>query len=177
MKKYITKQRMLQVAITVALVVVLAVSWWRLNRHESEAPLQATDDAYVQADMTAVSPRVSGTIAKVFVKENQRVHAGDPLLTIDDRDLRVALDSARAQVATAQANVASMQAQIDRQESLLWEARAAIGAAEANGRSPRRITSALRTWHGVEQQASRSGSRRMLSCASSNRTSKKAKPA
>jgi len=105
---------------------------WLANHDESAASVQKTDDAYVKADATAVSPRVSGTIVDVAVAENQAVHAGDLLFTLDDRDYRVALDNAKAQVANAEANVAILKAQITRQESLLKQAHAGVDADQAN---------------------------------------------
>src|SRR3546814_8791005 len=74
-----------------------------LNRPESSASTQSTDDAYVQADFTLVAPQVSGMIGKVLVEEKQTVKAGDLLAAIDDRDFIVAVDAAKAQVAAAQA--------------------------------------------------------------------------
>src|SRR5882762_9034915 len=56
--------------------------------------LQSTDDAYVKADSTIISPKVSGYIAQVLVGDNQKVEAGQLLARIDDRDFRTALDQA-----------------------------------------------------------------------------------
>jgi len=43
----------------------------------------STDNAYVRQDMISISPDVTGRIVAVNVRENQRVHAGDALFTID----------------------------------------------------------------------------------------------
>ena len=85
-----------------------------LNRPESSASTQSTDDAYVQADFTLVAPQVSGMIGKVLVEENQPVKAGDLLAAIDDRDFIVAVDAAKAQVAAAQASVEGLAARVAR---------------------------------------------------------------
>ena len=53
--------------------------------------LESTDDAYVKADSTIISPKVSGYIARVLVGDNQPVKAGQLLAEIDDRDFRAAL--------------------------------------------------------------------------------------
>ena len=58
--------------------------------------LQSTDDAYVKADSTIVSPKVSGYLAEVLVADNQAVKAGQLLARIDDRDFKTALDQAHA---------------------------------------------------------------------------------
>ena len=67
----------------VLLLAVAAGCVIYLNRPESSASTQSTDDAYVQADFTLVAPQVSGVIGKVLVEENQPVKAGDLLAAID----------------------------------------------------------------------------------------------
>jgi membrane fusion protein, multidrug efflux system len=42
--------------------------------------LESTDDAYTQADNTAIVPRVSGYISELLVTDNQRVKAGQVLI-------------------------------------------------------------------------------------------------
>ena len=67
--------------------------------------LESTDDAYVKADSTIISPKVSGYIAQVLVGDNQPVKAGQLLARIDDRDFKAALDQAHADVAASEAAV------------------------------------------------------------------------
>ena len=103
-----------------------------LNRPESSAATQSTDDAYVQPDFTTVAPQVSGTVTKVLVEDNQAVKAGDLLATIDDRDFVVAVDAAKARVASAQASIASLQAHLVLQETAIRQAQAAVAADDAS---------------------------------------------
>src|SRR5437868_5866092 len=53
----------------------------------------ATDDAYVEGDIATISPKLGGYVAKVNVAANQTVKAGDPLVTLDDGDYRIARDT------------------------------------------------------------------------------------
>ena len=94
--------------------------------------LESTDDAYVKADSTIVSPKVSGYIAQVLVGDNQPVKAGQLLARIDDRDFRTALDQAHADVAAAEATVRNLDAQIALQQPIIEQESADIAAAEAN---------------------------------------------
>lgn len=57
---------------------------------------QTTDDAYVETTTVSVSPKVSGQIVKVLVKDNQQVKAGDIVAVIDKADYDVKLQQARA---------------------------------------------------------------------------------
>lgn len=57
---------------------------------------QTTDDAYVETTTVSVSPKVSGQIVKVLVKDNQQVKAGDIVAVIDKVDYEVKLQQAKA---------------------------------------------------------------------------------
>ena len=72
--------------------------------------LESTNDAYVKADYTTIAPKVSGYIATVAVEDNQPVKAGQVLARIDDRDFKVSLEQAKAEVEAAEANIANKQA-------------------------------------------------------------------
>jgi membrane fusion protein (multidrug efflux system) len=91
----------LRVGVGLAIVGVAALLWWLHARKFEE-----TDDAQVDGYITAVSPRVAGTVARVLVEDNQTVKQGDLLVELDAADLEVALAQARAAVAQAEAAVA-----------------------------------------------------------------------
>jgi membrane fusion protein (multidrug efflux system) len=94
--------------------------------------LETTDDAYVKADSTIISPRVSGYIAEVLVGDNEKVKAGQLLAKIDDRDFRIALDQANADVAASEAAVRNLDAQLALQQPVIEQGTADVAAAEAN---------------------------------------------
>ncbi|MAP34402.1 MAG: efflux transporter periplasmic adaptor subunit [Halomonas sp.] len=123
--------RSIKLTAVTALLAVAAGSVFYLNRHESGASNQSTDDAYVQADFTYVAPQIAGKINQVLVEENQQVKVGDLLATIDNRDFVVAVEAARAQVASANASVASLAARLEQQDNLIHQAQAAVTMDEA----------------------------------------------
>lgn len=61
-----------------------------------------TDNAQVKQDITSVGAQVTGPISAVYVKEGQRVRAGQLLFRIDPAPFQVALMQAEAQLAQAQ---------------------------------------------------------------------------
>ena len=58
-----------------------------------------TADKYI-----SIGTRIPGRIEKFFVDEADRVKAGDPLVQLDDRDYRAALESMKAKLAVIRAN-------------------------------------------------------------------------
>ncbi|MBV8817795.1 MAG: HlyD family secretion protein [Acidobacteriaceae bacterium] len=90
------------------LVLVIAATggifYWLHARQFEE-----TDDAYVEMHLNPVSPRIDGVITKVYVEDNQVVHAGDPLVDLDARDYDIALHQAEASLAQARSQVTAQQ--------------------------------------------------------------------
>jgi membrane fusion protein (multidrug efflux system) len=72
--------------------------YWDYARH-----FESTDDSFIAARQFAIQPKVSGYITAVPVTDNQHVAAGDVIARIDERDYRIALDQANAQLAHDQA--------------------------------------------------------------------------
>jgi membrane fusion protein, multidrug efflux system len=71
---------------------------------------ESTDDAFIAARQSPIAPKVSGYISAVPVTDNQHVAAGSVIARIDDRDYRIALEQAQAQVASAEANIQNIDA-------------------------------------------------------------------
>lgn len=98
-----------------AAVLLLALGAWWLAR----TPSVSTDDAFVEAHVIPVSAKVAGHVARVLVDDNRVVKAGEPLVELDDRDIRTRLDQARAQVAADRAQAAKTAADLSRAKALL----------------------------------------------------------
>ncbi len=77
-----------------------------------------TRDGRVRADVIQVAPDVSGIVVRVAVKDNQAVHRGDPLFTVDQARYRLALDQARALLAARKAEMDMRQQQAERRARL-----------------------------------------------------------
>ena len=88
----------LRIIAGLAVVALAAFGWWLYSRHFEE-----TDDAQIDGDIGAVSPRVAGTVTSVHVVDHQEVKQGDLLVELDPTDLQVAVAQARAAVAQAEA--------------------------------------------------------------------------
>jgi membrane fusion protein (multidrug efflux system) len=95
---------------------------------------ESTDDAFLDAEIVSVAPKVAGQVKQVHVLANQAVKAGDLLVEIDPRDLAVQLDQKRAAVESARANVALFKAvvELSRTQVGSTEATAKQSAAEAD---------------------------------------------
>ena len=103
--------------------------WWANGRF-----MISTDDAYIEADIASISPKVSGYVEKVNVVANQHVKAGDPLITLDREDYRIAADQAKAQIETERLSLKRFDAQIAGAKAGVAQAEAQKTALEATVR-------------------------------------------
>ncbi|MGB8842370.1 MAG: biotin/lipoyl-binding protein, partial [Aliidongia sp.] len=100
--------------------------WWRVGRF-----LEETDDAYLQADNVSIAPKIGGLLTAVSVGDNQSVTAGTVVAQIDDRDYRIAVDQANANLQGAEADAKNLDAQLSFQQAMVDQASADIGANDA----------------------------------------------
>ncbi|HUZ32837.1 MAG TPA: HlyD family secretion protein [Xanthobacteraceae bacterium] len=147
-----------------AVVALIAATWFGLNWLIVGRFMVSTDDAYVQAYNTTLAAKVSGYLSNVAVTDNTRVHAGDVIATIDDGDYRLAVDSARAKVTTQEATIARIGHQITAQQAAVEQAKTQLVSARA---------AATRTELELERQnllvARDASSRQLLEQAQANR--------
>jgi membrane fusion protein (multidrug efflux system) len=135
---------MSKTSLIIPLVVLLAAAGLlfgiagHLTGWQGNQPDQMTDDAYLRADMTPLSTRISGTIRKVSVNDFQSVKAGSTLVELDDEDYRAALNQAQAALAASEASLADNQAakriqdaQIDAAKAGIVQSEATVNAAKA----------------------------------------------
>ena len=57
---------------------------------------ESTDDAYVSGNLVQLTPQVTGTVIDVNADDTQIVKAGDPVVTLDAADAKIALGNAEA---------------------------------------------------------------------------------
>ena len=108
--------------------------WWIFLSN-----IVSTDNAYTAVEVAQITPSVEGTVSEVLVVDTQTVKAGDVLVRIDDRDTRLALLEADAELGRASrrvegyfANDRALEAQIAAREADEARARAQLKSAQAD---------------------------------------------
>jgi membrane fusion protein (multidrug efflux system) len=123
-------------AVVLLLAVIFGVRYWLYARsHES------TDDAFIDGHIIQVSPKVSGYVAKIYVKDNQQVKEGDLIAELDARDYEVRLQQAQAALdaGLAKENEAKSNVSLTRATSsaTVQQARAAVQRSRTQVQSQR----------------------------------------
>ncbi|MBI0327380.1 HlyD family secretion protein [Burkholderia plantarii] len=123
------RRRILIALAVVALIggAIWLAHWWTVGRF-----IENTDDAYLQADSMTAAPKVSGYVTDVYVRDNQQVKAGDPLVKLDVRQYQVSLQQSRATVDARRADIAHAEADIAQQRANLEQAEAQARVSSIN---------------------------------------------
>ena len=106
---------------------VKGYDYWRASLH-----YETSDDAFVDAHISQVGPRVSGSVAKILVHDNEEVVAGQVLVEIDPRDYETRLAQAKAQLATSAAQLKQAESQLELQRANIDQAAANLRATQAD---------------------------------------------
>jgi len=105
-------------------VVLVALAALGVRRWIFSLSHQSTDDAQVDGHIVPILPKVGGFVTEIRVDENQRVRVGDTLVVLDDRDYKVRLAQAEADLAVALAGVSN--------RTRVGQAEAQVEQAQAN---------------------------------------------
>jgi membrane fusion protein (multidrug efflux system) len=89
-----------KVVAALVFVVAAAVAVYAIYMHFRDRV--SSDDANVDAHISAIAPKITGNVIEVAVLDNQAVKAGQVLVRIDPRDYQAAVDVAKAAVAQAE---------------------------------------------------------------------------
>jgi len=153
-----------KMAIALALIAgIIASILWYIHIQTYET----TDDAQIDGHIDAVSSRIVGNVAKVYVDDNDTVLAGQPLVDLETQELTIAerqtsaqYDEALARLRSENPNIAitknTAEADILSAQSQLEDVRAALAASEQDRQSAAsRLTEAQATATRDQLQADR----------------------
>ena len=111
----------------VVLIAVLAV----LLKYWNYAVNPWTRDGQVRAEVIQITPRVSGPIVTLPIRDNQPVNAGDLLFEIDPRTYQAAVDQARAQLDQTGDSITALEKQVESARAAVEVSRGNIAQAES----------------------------------------------
>ncbi|WP_417811593.1 HlyD family secretion protein [Thalassospira alkalitolerans] len=86
------------------LAVIAGGAYW----YYSGGRFIGTENAYIHADMVAISPQIDGPIKEILIHENQRVEKGDVLFRIDPRPFQIAVERAHADLAATRQEIEAL---------------------------------------------------------------------
>jgi membrane fusion protein (multidrug efflux system) len=100
---------MIALKVGLPLACLVALGAWFYTRNQV-----STDDAQVDGNLIPVAARIAGAVETVAVRDNQAVKAGDLLVELDPKDLKVRVAQAKASLLQAEAQVEAAKADLER---------------------------------------------------------------
>ena len=102
--------------VTLCFVALAAYCGWKTWNADIDTP--STRDGTVRAYVVTMAPEVAGRIVALPVADNQYVHKGDLLVTIEPTDYSIAVQQAQASVDQARASAGNATREAQRREAL-----------------------------------------------------------
>src|SRR5205814_6522327 len=109
---HVSRNTLIIGGVCAGIVLIGVFLYWLHSRN-----FVSTDDAYTTTHVHEISARVAGTVESVNVDDNQLVKAGQILLTLDQRDFKVAAEQAHAQVLQRRSAADQARANLDHAQS------------------------------------------------------------
>lgn len=116
-------------------LLILAIAgggWWLKNWWTEGRFWESTDNAYTQADITIISAKVPGIVDAVNVKANDRVEAGDILISMVKHTFNASVAKGKAEVAKADASMARLKTREVLQAATIKSSQAEVQSAQAD---------------------------------------------
>lgn len=100
----------------VLIVALIAVAAWLARWVGFHLTHSVTDDAFIEADLVELAPRVSGQIVEMLVQDNESVPAGAPLCRLDPKPYERKVGQDEAQLGVAEADLLTARSALTRLE-------------------------------------------------------------
>jgi membrane fusion protein (multidrug efflux system) len=113
---------LLVLVVTVFLVILFANDWKLWDGMRSA---ETTNDAYIRADVTPLSTKVSGTVSRVLINDFDQVKKGQLLVELRDDDFTARSKQAESLYKQSQENISTIGKEIEVQKQRIETARLA----------------------------------------------------
>jgi membrane fusion protein (multidrug efflux system) len=114
-----------------AVVVLAAVGWGAWYFIEGRW-YEGTDDAYVNGNLVQITPLVPGSVITIGADDGDLVHAGDVLVKLDPADATVALQQAKASLASTVRKVRGLYSNVNGAQAEVAVRKTAVDKAQAD---------------------------------------------
>lgn len=122
------KRNLLILLLFLLLIAAGTLAWYLLYGRYYES----TDDAYVNGNLVALTPQITGTVTQVAVDDGDFVRQGQPLVLLDPNDTQIALQQAEADLASTVRQVRGLYSTADNYRAQVAAKRVALKTAESD---------------------------------------------
>jgi membrane fusion protein (multidrug efflux system) len=117
-------KRCLKISLPILIVFALVISGYFYWHHQQLFP--NTDDAYIQANIVDIAPRVDGKVIAVYVHDHQHVQKGQVLFDIDPQPYEIAVEKAQAELDNTGEDIAAANMAIQTAKATIMQRQAEL---------------------------------------------------
>jgi len=128
-KSSVRKKRTALMVVAAVVAIGIIAAFFYIRYKETHI---STDDAFIDGSVYTVSSKISGTIYKVYVGDNQPVKKDDPLVEIDPADYAAKADEALSALNAEKAKISQIESNINVSIKRLSELKASVKTAQAH---------------------------------------------
>ncbi len=99
------KKRRIKPVFIILPILLLAGGYYGFTRLQHSMHYESTDNAFVESNALLVAARIPGYIDSILVDDYQEVQPGQALFRLDDRELKISVLQAEADLASAEAEL------------------------------------------------------------------------
>jgi len=118
--------------VSACLILLVALAAGILYWLKAIHPFETTDNAYLKAHISLISPKETGYVKAVLFEDNQKVMPGDLLVVIDDHNFQARLAQAEAQLLSETMHIQTLETDKLTQGAKIRQEAANITASEAD---------------------------------------------
>jgi len=115
---------LVKLLLTAAVIGIAA--WFAYHKYIDYIENPWTRDAQVRTQVVQVTPRVSGMVTHIYVRDNQYVNAGDPLFDIDPSQYRFKVRQAEARLKRAEESAEGARIEYERVQRIYEKDKGAV---------------------------------------------------
>ena len=112
--------------ILITSILLLSASYFGYNKYQDYFANPWTRDGQVRAQVIQISPRVSGTVTKIDIIDNQFVKKGDLLFEIDNEPFLIKIAQINAQIKREKVNLRGRKVEFERVQNIAKKDKGAV---------------------------------------------------
>lgn len=117
-------KKLINYTILLLVIAALVVGGYYYYQHEKFYP--STDDAYIQANIVNIAPRITGKVIGVYVKDHEKIKKGQLLFRIDPEPFQIAVNQAVANLNNTIQQIKAAKAAVQAASALVAQRKAEL---------------------------------------------------
>lgn len=117
-------KKIVKFSLLILFLAAILVTGYFYFQHKSLYP--STDDAYIQAHVVYIAPRVDGQVSRVYIQNHQKIKKGQLLFTLQKTPYTLAVQKAQAALTNTLQSVSAQQTAVQTAKAMVAQRKADV---------------------------------------------------